>query len=124
MHTNLSDKLGLLPGETIVVINSPQTYLSVLPPFINLKTTFQHSSFIHVFVTSKAQLQEYLPQITKFLDKKGMVWISWPKKASKVATDLSDIVIRDTILPTGLVDVKVAAIDEIWSGLKFVWRKR
>ena len=71
---------------------------------------------------NKEELGKILPQLKSLLNKNGMLWISWPKKASKVMTDLDENVVRDIGLQNGLVDVKVCAVDEIWSGLKFVYR--
>ena len=76
----------------------------------------------HIFVTSRAELEEKLSLLRALIDPAGMIWVSWPKKASKVATDITENVIRDVCLPMGLVDVKVCAVDETWSGLKLVIR--
>jgi hypothetical protein len=77
----------------------------------------------HVFVTSRALLEERLAGLLPLLDRTGFIWVSWPKKASKVATDVTEDVIRDVALPMHLVDVKVCSVDDIWSGLKLVIRK-
>jgi len=77
----------------------------------------------HVFVTSRAALADAIRRLLPLLDPAGQLWVSWPKKASKVPTDITEDAIRDIALPTGLVDVKVCAIDDIWSGLKLVIRK-
>src|SRR6201999_1375619 len=74
----------------------------------------------HLFATKTAGLADSLSACRKAIAPDGMIWVSWPKKSSRVATDLSDIVVRDTALPLGLVDIKVCAVDETWSGLKFV----
>src|SRR6478672_12792038 len=78
----------------------------------------------HIFATSRANLETKLKQLLPLLSPAGMIWVSWPKKASKVATDITEDVIRDVALPMGLVDVKVCAIDETWSGLKLVIRRQ
>jgi hypothetical protein len=78
---------------------------------------------VHVFATEAAGLAEKLRVYRAAIAPDGMVWVSWPKKASGVITDLSDVVVRDIALALGLVDVKVCAVDETWSGLKFVIRK-
>jgi hypothetical protein len=75
---------------------------------------------VHLFVTKSAGLAGKLRGLRKAIAPDGMIWVSWPKKASGVATDLSDVTVRNIALPLGLVDVKVCAIDEVWSGLKFV----
>jgi hypothetical protein len=77
----------------------------------------------HIFVAARAELAMKLKQILPLLDRAGFIWVSWPKKASKVATDISEDVIRDGALPMHLVDVKVCSVDDIWSGLKLVIRK-
>jgi hypothetical protein len=77
----------------------------------------------HVFVTERASLEAKLAQLLPLLDRTGLIWVSWPKKASKVPTDITEDVIRDVALPMGLVDVKVCAVDSVWSGLKLVIRK-
>ena len=77
----------------------------------------------HLFVTERAALEEKVRSLLPLLAPDGFVWISWPKKASKVPTDISEDVIRDVVLPMGLVDVKVCAVDATWSGLKLVIRK-
>jgi hypothetical protein len=77
----------------------------------------------HVFVTLRAELQARLRALLPLLDRAGMIWVSWPKKASRVPTDITEDVIRQIALPMGLVDVKVCAVDETWSGLKLVIRK-
>lgn len=78
---------------------------------------------IHLFTTERAKLKRALPQLMKRLAPAGMIWVSWPKKAAKVETDITEDVIRAEALPLGLVDVKVCAVDETWSGLKLVIRK-
>jgi hypothetical protein len=77
----------------------------------------------HIFVTSRGELEAKLNQLMPLLEPAGMIWVSWPKRSSKVPTDITEDVIRDICLPMGLVDVKVCAVDDIWSGLKLVIRK-
>jgi len=77
----------------------------------------------HIFVTSRGELEAKLNRLMPLLSPVGMIWVSWPKRASKVPTDITEDAIRDICLPMGLVDVKVCAVDEIWSGLKLVIRK-
>ena len=78
----------------------------------------------HIFVTERADLEAKLHQLLPLLDSAGMIWVSWPKKASKRPTDITEDVIRDVCLPMGLVDVKVCAVDATWSGLKLVVRRQ
>jgi hypothetical protein len=77
----------------------------------------------HLFVRNRADLQRKLLALLPVLDRAGMIWVSWPKRASKVATDITEDVIRDVALPMHLVDVKVCSVDDIWSGLKLVIRR-
>lgn len=79
--------------------------------------------YVHMFETQRSELDGLAPEVAARLRPDGMLWISWPKKASKVATTLSEDVLRDIFLPLGLVDVKVCAVDAVWSGLKFMFRK-
>lgn len=125
--TPLIKKLGITPGMRICFRHAPKDYaktLGDLPDDITqvkqLKGTL---NFIQLFVTERSVLEKELSQCQDVLDPDGMIWISWPKKASKVPTDITEQTIRDVCLPIGLVDVKVCAVDEIWSGLKLVIRK-
>ena len=77
----------------------------------------------HIFVTARADMEEKLALLSDLIDRAGMIWVSWPKKASNVPTDITEDVIRDVCLPMHLVDVKVCSVDDIWSGLKLVIRK-
>jgi hypothetical protein len=77
----------------------------------------------HIFVTQRADLEARLSEVMTLLSRDGLIWVSWPKKASKVQTDITEDVIRDVALPMHLVDVKVCSVDDIWSGLKLVIRK-
>ena len=77
----------------------------------------------HIFITRRADLEAKLHQLMPLLNRSGMIWVSWPKKASKVVTDVSEDVVRDIALPMHLVDVKVCSVDDIWSGLKLVVRR-
>jgi len=78
----------------------------------------------HVFLTSRAALEDAVHRLLPLLDPAGFLWISWPKRASKIPTDVTEDVIREIALPTGLVDVKVCAVDDIWSGLKLMIRRQ
>ena len=123
---SLVDKLGIKPGIRIAVLNAPPGYratLGRLPARVQLVTAARGVlSFIHLFVVSRAILEARIPALLRALTPDGSLWISWPKQASGVETDITEDVIRAVALPTGLVDVKVAAIDAVWSGLKLVRR--
>jgi hypothetical protein len=117
-------KLGIKPGFRIFVDGAPAAYGDVvgeLPDEVTIVSRPKASlDVVHLFATEAAGLAGRLRKYRDAIVPDGMIWVSWPKKASGVATDLSDVVIRDTALTLGLVDIKVCAIDDIWSGLKFV----
>lgn len=123
----LATKLGMKAEQRIAVLNAPDHYASLLAPLpapISWQTTLNPPlDLIHFFTTSAEELQVCFPQLKAALVKNGSLWISWPKKAAKVATDLDENLVRAIGLDHGLVDVKVAAVDQVWSGLKFVYRK-
>ena len=120
-------KLGLKPGFRIFVADAPAAYPALvgeLPEGVTTVAQLRGAiDMIHVFATDAAALARQIPAYRAAIRPDGMIWISWPKQAAKVETDLSDNVIRKLVLPLGLVDVKVCAIDATWSGLKFVIRK-
>jgi hypothetical protein len=125
-QTSLVKKLGIKPGYRVILDNAPHDYLdwiSPLPEEVTVYTTFKKEcDFIHLFVTDSKSFRKKFDQSIKHIKKDGMIWVSWPKKASKVVTDLDENSIRDVGLYAGLVDVKVCAVNEIWSALKFVIR--
>ena len=125
--TPLVKKLGIKEGVNFYVKNSPAEYESLLgkiPERSVLKTRLVRDiDFVHLFTKSRSELKTFLPKAKNAIKSNGMIWISWPKKASKVKTDITEDVIREICLPMDLVDVKVCAIDNVWSGLKLVIRK-
>ena len=131
--TPLAQKLGLKDGQRVLFVNLPPSLndLRVSRHFVEMAQAGWESwrdgdpgyDFIHGFTASRAVLEANAKPLMDNIARDGTIWISWPKKASKVATDITEDVIRDVVLPIGLVDVKVAAVDEIWSGLKLVIRK-
>jgi len=120
----LTQKLGIKPGFCIFVDGAPSAYGGIvgqLPAGATLAARLKAPlDMVHVFATQAAGLGGRLRSYRAAIAPDGMIWVSWPKKSSGVVTDLSDVVVRDTALPPGLVDIKVCAIDDIWSGLKFV----
>jgi len=131
--TPLPQKLGLQDGQRVLFISLPKELKDLRKSrnFIEIAEagwdTFTDGDpgydVIHGFTASRAVLEKSSRKLMKQIDRDGSIWISWPKKASKVETDITEDVIRDVVLPIGLVDVKVAAVSEIWSGLKLVIRK-
>jgi len=125
--TPLVKKLGIAAGMRIHFLHAPSHYtktLGTLPDDVTQAKQLKGVlNFIQLFVNQRSVLEDELPDCMKALDPNGMIWISWPKKASKVPTDITEQTIRDVALPMGLVDVKVCAVDEVWSGLKLVIRK-
>lgn len=124
--TPLQKKLGIKPGIKLFIQNAPANYfdwISPLPEKVSVsKSAINELDFIHLFVKDQKEFTRSFTSNKKHLKKDGMMWISWPKKSSGVITDLDENFIRDFGLKGGLVDVKVCAVDETWSGLKFVYR--
>ncbi len=122
--TPLAKKLGIKAGDTLRVINSPADYRSLFTDFpqgvINSDDSIGAKNIIHFFTKDASELVKLLPQLKTELIPNGMIWVSWPKKASKIVTDVDENLIRNSALAIGLVDVKVCAIDDVWSGLKLV----
>jgi hypothetical protein len=122
--TPLAKKLGIKPGFKVKLISEPEYYLTLftdLPMNVYFVANEESPvSLIHFFTKSNAELLFQLPKLKQQITQDGIIWVSWPKKASKVVTDVTEDKIRDYALQIGLVDIKVCAIDEIWSGLKLV----
>jgi hypothetical protein len=116
--TPLPQKIGIKPGHVVFLDNAPAS-LELEGTHTRLPKQFDVALTFHV---SHATLVRRFPQLIERMATAGMIWVSWPKKASKVPTDLDENVVRNLGLSLGVVDVKVAAIDEVWSGLKFVRR--
>jgi hypothetical protein len=126
-QTPLPQKLGIKPGLTVVTINAPTNYrrlLGKIPEGVTFSDRLKVSSgFVHVFIKQRNELAKRLPVMRGKVADTGIVWVSWPKKASGVLTDITEDVVRAVALPLGFVDVKVCAIDETWSGLKLMVRR-
>jgi hypothetical protein len=127
-ETPLVKKLGIKPGFKLCIIDSPENYwalLGELPSNVHIRELGAGPfDFIHIFVKDKARLEAWMGALKERMLPSGMIWVSWPKKSSKVATDLNENSVRDIALQSGLVDTKVAAVDDTWSGLKLVIRLR
>ena len=125
--TPLAQKLGLKPGMRVWSLNMPDNARAEIdrdaPAIERLESPEPPVDLAHIFVTDFAALDCELRMLLPLIARDGMIWVSWPKKASKVPTDITEDVIREIALPLHLVDVKVCAVDDIWSGLKLVIRK-
>ena len=125
--TPLIRKLGIKPGFRARFVNAPRGFerlLGPLPSDVSVADATRGTfDYIHVFVTRRADLKKRFGSLKKALAADGMLWVSWPKKTSKLAGDLSGDDVRATGLKGGLVDVKVCAVDDDWSALKFVYRR-
>ncbi|KAB2879058.1 DUF3052 family protein [bacterium] len=122
--TPLAKKLGYKDRFKVRLIGAPSHYLNLfsdLPPTVEfVKETKSKKDLIHYFVVEAAVLKKELPALKKKLQPDGMIWVSWYKKSAKMPTDITEDIIRAVALKIGLVDVKVCAVDEQWSGLKLV----
>ncbi|EQA34995.1 hypothetical protein LEP1GSC047_1688 [Leptospira inadai serovar Lyme str. 10] len=125
--TPLAKKLGFKEGQTAILIGEPTYFFDLLenlPEGIKFKKKLSGKfDYIHLFTKSAKELEIYFPKFETFLAEKGMVWISWPKGSSGVITDVKEGKVREIGLKNGLVDVKVCAVDSIWSGLLFRRRR-
>jgi 2-methylisocitrate lyase-like PEP mutase family enzyme len=125
--TPLAKKLGVKDGQLTWRSKMPASVAAEIASFgvspVLVKTPKPGLALAHVFVTQKRELGEHLLLLREVLAPDGVVWVSWPKKAAGVATDVTEDVVREICLPLGLVDIKVCAVDAVWSGLKLVIRK-
>ena len=123
-QTPLAKKLGIKQGYRIKLVNAPAYYSELftdMPDQVIIDNDGkQKKNFIHFFTKGLDELANSLPQLKKEIVPDGIIWVSWPKKSSAVQTDVSENIIRDIGLKNGLVDIKVCAVDETWSALKFV----
>ena len=125
--TPLAKKLGIKDGTRFYVSGAPSAFEDSLEPWptgaVVVDRVDERTDVIHIFEKSRSKLAKGLATMLKKMRQDAAVWVSWPKKTSKVPTDITEDVIREVALPMGLVDVKVCAVDETWSGLKLVIRK-
>lgn len=124
--TTLAKKLGIKPGHTYVALNAPATVLQEIAASMSqarvLTALTPEPDLIHLFVERKEMLEAEFPKLKEELPFHAALWISWPKRSAFMQTDLTENVVREIGLRCGLVDVKVCAVDDTWSGLKFVYR--
>ena len=122
--TPLAKKLGFKSGFYIRLINAPDYYFSLFPNLLAdlslLEDTSIKKNVIHYFTKEISELEKDILSLKLEIEQNGMIWISWPKKSSKVDTNVTEDLIRNLALASGLVDVKVCAVDDVWSGLKLV----
>jgi hypothetical protein len=124
--TPLEKKLGFKPGDTAAVLDAPDHLDGLLGELdgVTVERSLRgRADVVLCFVTARSALQKRAVRLRAAIAPDGMVWVCWPKRASKVPTDMTEDVVREVLLATGLVDVKVAAIDETWSGLKLMVRR-
>lgn len=125
--TPLVQKLGVKPAFRVKTKNAPANYSKMLQPLpenVVISTRLRAPvNLWHIFSASRRELARKLPDCRDEIEQNGMIWVSWPKKSSGVASDITEDTVRELAFPLGLVDIKVCAVDEIWSGLKLVIRK-
>jgi hypothetical protein len=125
--TPLAKKLGIAAGGRVFTKQAPDSYTQMLAPIpsgvVFERKLTKRTNIVHVFSSRKVQLRAELKTLRNAINPSTAVWVSWPKKASKVLTDITDNAIREVALPLGFVDIKVCAVSEVWSGLKLILRK-
>jgi hypothetical protein len=125
--TPLAKKLGIRAGARLFLDAAPRNYpqpLAPLPPGVRtVRRIDARTDIVHLFATARATLGKSLRRARRAMRADAAIWVSWPKRASQAATDITEDVVRELALPLGLVDIKVCAVDETWSGLKLVLRK-
>lgn len=125
--TPLAAKLGIKPGSLVALLGAPAGFDAELAPLPDgvrvLRRLAPDLDVAVLFVTERRELERRFPAVARSITPAGGFWIAWPKRASKVRTDVTEDVLREVGLPQGLVDNKVCAVTEVWSGLRFVWRR-
>lgn len=125
--TPLARKLGIMDGSRLALLSAPEGFAGELAPLPEGVTVLRRLApdldVAVLFVTERRELERRFPAVAKAVFPAGGFWVAWPKRASKVPTDLTEDVLREVALPRGLVDNKVCAVTDVWSGLRLVWRK-
>jgi hypothetical protein len=125
--TPLGKKLGIKDGSEIYVVAPPEEYFALIEPIPKgvriAARVSRNTDLVHIFTSRRSKLAKALAAYRSTIKPDGAVWVSWPKKSSKIPTDITEDTIREVALPLGFVDIKVCAVTEIWSGLKLVIRK-
>jgi Protein of unknown function (DUF3052) len=125
--TPLAKKLGIKPGTRLLAVNAPADYAALLDPLPEnvafLPAGADELDVVHLFTKTRSELIKLIDRYMTKIKQEGAIWVSWPKKASGIPTEVTEDTVRELALPLGLVDIKVCAVDETWSGLKLVIRK-
>jgi hypothetical protein len=125
--TPLAKKLGIKPGTTLHPVNAPANYASLVDPLPEdvrvVRRAANDLDVVHLFTRTRSELIELLDRYKSRIKQNGTIWVSWPKKTSGIPSEITEDTVREVALPLGLVDIKVCAVDDIWSGLKLVIRK-
>jgi hypothetical protein len=125
--TPLAKKIGIRSGSRILVVGAPEGYIELLHPLPDavqfVSRLSESTDIVHIFADQRAELQQALSAFRKKLEPNAMIWVSWPKKSSKLPTDITEDTVREVPLPLGFVDIKICAVTDVWSGLKLVVRK-
>src|SRR5436190_2396579 len=126
--TPLAKKLGIKDGFDVMTVNAPNDYRDLLSPIneavtIDTEPRASEIDLIHIFTNSRDELFDKLAECVRLIKQDGSIWVSWYKKAAKLPTEITEDTVREAAFPLGLVDIKVCAVDEKWSGLKLVIRK-
>lgn len=125
--TPLARKLDIVAGAEVFLFGEPKDYRELVKPLPDgvrfVSRMGSETDVVHVFATERGRLEKGIAEARAMLKPDGVIWASWPKKSSKVETDITEDTIREIALPLGLVDVKVCAVDDVWSGLKLVIRR-
>jgi hypothetical protein len=123
--TPLARKIGIKPGHRLALLNAPARWrIPDLPPDVDVVDESADADVVLAFFRTHAGLAEDAPPLAARLPRGSMLWIAWPRKAGGHRSDIAENDLRELLLPIGVVDVKVAALDNDWSGLKFVWRRK
>ena len=125
--TPLAKKLGIKPGTILHSINAPADYAALLAPLPDNVTLAEKDvnelDLVHLFTKTRPELARLIDRYKTRIKQNGAIWVSWPKKASGISSEITEHTVREIALPQGLVDIKVCAVDDTWSGLKLVIRK-
>jgi hypothetical protein len=125
--TPLAKKLGISAGVEVFLVGAPASYRELVAPLPDgvrfVSRMRRDTDIVHVFATERVRLEKAIAAVRAKLKPNGVIWVSWPKRSSKVETDITEDTVREIALPMGLVDVKVCAVDDVWSGLKLVIRR-